>query len=218
MTEGWPDDGLTSAADVPSVVRHRAGPGDDPDRYELLGEADGADEAWHALDHRAPAGEALLTLVALRPGEGGERDAAVEELWRERARGLTRVRHAGLAGLVHTFSGAAPHAPGRAATAGPPWRYAVREQAAGRSVADWLRDDPGAGVQERFAVLAVTAGILHELHRGTDDVPPVVHGDITPRTVRLSGFWPSDGVRLAGASLGGLRSGPSGRPAASPYT
>ena len=239
-TEGWPEDRLTSA-DVPSVVRHHAGPADDPDRYELLGEADGADEAWHVLDHRAE-GAGLFTLAALRPvdpaddlevvhhdgtddGTGGaETDedrppvASPEELWRERAAGLARVRHARLAGVLTTFAGAAPHAPGQADAEGRAWNYAVLEQASGRSVADWLRDDPGAAVEERFTVLATAAGVLQELHRGSEDAPPLVHGDITPRTVRLGGFWPADGVRLAGASLGGLRSGPLAASTSSPYT
>ncbi|WP_432548917.1 serine/threonine-protein kinase [Kineococcus auxinigenes] len=222
MTEGWPDDRLTSASDVPAVLRHRAGPPGDADRYELLGQADGVDEAWHVLDHRAPSGEALFTLVALRPRAGagaaaGGGDpaagavaadpAAVESTWRERATGLVRVRHECLAAVLSTFTGPAPHPPGRAAGAEGTWDYAVLEQAPGRSVADWLHDDPGAGVEERFAVLATTARILQELHRGTDHSPPLVHGDITPRTVRLGGFFPGDGVRLAGPSLGGLRHG-----------
>ncbi len=114
-TEGWPDDRLTSS-DVPSLVRHHAGPVEDPDRYELLGEAEGADEAWHVLDHRAQAGEALFTLAALRPravedlevrhapdrdedgAEAVSEEVSPEELWRERAAGLARVRHARLAG------------------------------------------------------------------------------------------------------------------------
>ncbi|MCI3926396.1 hypothetical protein MO973_40055 [Paenibacillus sp. TRM 82003] len=229
MTEGWPDDRLTSASDVPSVVRHRAGPPGDPDRYELLGEADGPDEAWHVLDHRAAAGEALFTLVALRPpvaaaatagadgpeGEDGGAPppdpAAVERTWRERAAGLARVRHERLAAVLSTFTGPAPHPPGRVAGAEDGWNYAVVEQAPGRSVADWLRDDPGAGVEERFAVLAAAAGVLQELHRGTDHSPPLVHGALTPRTVRLGGFFPGDGVRLAGAGLGGLRADGSAR-------
>ncbi len=136
-------------------------------------------------------------------------------MWRERAAGLARVRHARLAGVVDTFSGPAPHAPGQAPAGGADWNYAVLEQAAGRSVADWLRDDPGAGVEERFTVLATAASVLSELHRGSEDAPPLVHGDITPRSVRLGGFWPADGVRLAGASLGGLRHGPLQR---SPHT
>ncbi|WP_432512799.1 serine/threonine-protein kinase [Kineococcus sp. SYSU DK001] len=212
-TEGWPDDRLTSS-DVPSLVRHHAGPADDPDRYELLGEADGADEAWHVLDHRAATGEALFTLAALRPAavddlevlhadEQGEASSR-RQTWRERAAGLARVRHPRLAGVVGTFRGPAPHRPGQAA-AGPEWDYAVLEQAAGRSVADWLRDDPGADVDERFTVLATAASVLAELHRGSEDAPPLVHGDITPRSLRLGGFWPTDGVRLAGASLGGRR-------------
>ncbi|WP_380172459.1 hypothetical protein ACFEMC_00255 [Kineococcus sp. DHX-1] len=232
-TEGWPDDRLTSP-DVPSLVRHHAGPVEDPDRYELLGEAEGADEAWHVLDHRAQAGEALFTLAALRPravddlevrhapdpededgAEAVSEEVSPEELWRERAAGLARVRHARLAGVVDTFSGPAPHPPGQASTGGADWSYAVLEQAAGRSVADWLRDDPGAGVEERFTVLATAASVLSELHRGSEDAPPLVHGDITPRSVRLGGFWPADGVRLAGASLGGLRHGPLQR---SPHT
>ncbi|MEZ0493816.1 hypothetical protein AB2L28_16375 [Kineococcus sp. TBRC 1896] len=230
-TEGWPDDRLTSS-DAPSLVRHHAGPGADPDRYELLGEADGTDEAWHVLDHRAAAGEALFTLAALRPRdvadlevrhepEDGHEPAdgpSAEQLWRERAAGLARVRHARLAGVVATFSGPAPHPPGGAADDGPEWNYAVLEQAAGRSVADWLRDDPGAGVEERFTVLATAASVLSELHRGSEDAPPLVHGDITPRSVRLGGFWPADGVRLAGASLGGLRRGPLRHSPDSPYT
>jgi hypothetical protein len=240
-TEGWPDDRLTSS-DAPSVVRHHAGPADDPDRYELLGEAEGADEAWHVIDHRAATGEALFTLAALRPADdlqvrpdgdlqvrhdaeptgerAGERGEATppEALWRERAAGLARVRHARLAGLVSTFTGPAPHVPGRADPRAPAWHYAVLEQAAGRSVADWLRDDPGAGVEERFTVLATAAGVLQELHRGSEDAPPVVHGDITPRSVRLGGFWPADGVRLSGASLGGLRRGPVRRRDSGVYT
>ena len=226
-TEGWPDDRLTSS-DAPSLVRHHAGPAADPDRYELLGEAEGADEAWHVLDHRAAAGEALFTLAALRPAETDDlrvvRDdppgarTPPEVLWRERASGLARVRHARLAGLVATFTGPAPHPPGRADPRTREWHYAVLEQAAGRSVADWLRDDPGAGVEERFTVLATAAGVVQELHRGSEDVPPVVHGDITPRSVRLGGFWPADGVRLSGASLGGLRRGPLQRRADSVYT
>ncbi|WP_432533841.1 serine/threonine-protein kinase [Kineococcus arenarius] len=217
MTEGWPDDGLTPAFDASSVLRHRAGPPGDADRYELLVEAQSADEAWHVLDHRAPAGEALFTLVALRPGagvdaaagEGGPAadPAAVERTWRERAAGLVRVRHECLAAVLSTFTGPAPHPPGRAAVAEGGWDYAVLEQAPGRSVADWLHDDPGAGVEERFAVLATAAGVLDELHRGTEHSPPLVHGDITPRTVHLGGFFPGDGVRLAGPSLGGPRRG-----------
>ncbi|WP_432505230.1 serine/threonine-protein kinase [Kineococcus arenarius] len=209
MTEGWPDDRLTSASDVPSVLRHRAGPPGDLDRYELLGRADSVEEAWHVLDHRAPSGEALFTLVVLRPAEpaaepepGAE---AAQQLWRERAAGLSRVRHERVAAVVGTFSGPAPHAPGHAAADGPRWDYAVLEQAPGRSVADWLHDDPGAGVEERFAVLAATAGVLQELHRGTENSPPLVHGDITPRTVRLGGFFPGDGVRLAAPGLAGRR-------------
>ncbi|PRY10816.1 hypothetical protein [Kineococcus rhizosphaerae] len=221
-TEGWPDDRLTSS-DVPSLVRHHAGPADDPDRFELLGEADSADEAWHVLDHRAATGEALFTLAALRPAADGlevlhddaddagdDAGAGVppEVLWRERAAGLARVRHPRLAGVVGTFRGPAPHRPGHVDRTGGEWDYAVLEQAAGRSVADWLRDDPGAGVQDRFAVLATAAGVLTDLHRGSEDAPPLVHGDITPRSVRLGGFWPADGVRLSGASLGGPRRGP----------
>lgn len=226
-TEGWPNEGLTSS-DVPSLVRHHAGTVEDPDRYELLGEAEGADEAWHVLDHRAATGEALFTLAALRPtavedlevlhaDEHGE-PVAPDVLWRERAAGLARVKHARLAGVVATFSGPAPHLPGKADVDGRAWSYAVLEQAAGRSVADWLRDDPGAGVEERFTVLATAASVLQELHRGSEDAPPLVHGDITPRSVRLGGFWPADGVRLAGASLGGLRHGPVQQRAASVYT
>jgi hypothetical protein len=226
-TEGWPDDRLTSS-DAPSLVRHHAGPADDPDRYELLGEAEGADEAWHVIDHRAATGEALFTLAALRPtgtdglevvhtGEDGA-PTPPEVLWRERAAGLARVRHARLAGVVSTFAGPAPHAPGQAELQSPQWNYAVLEQAAGRSVADWLRDDPGASIEERFTVLATAASVLQELHRGSEDAPPVVHGDITPRSVRLGGFWPADGVRLAGASLGGLRHGPVQQRSTGVYT
>ncbi|WP_432565147.1 serine/threonine-protein kinase [Kineococcus sp. SYSU DK003] len=240
-TEGWPDDRLTSS-DVPSLVRFHAGPADDPDRFELLGEADGADEAWHVLDHRAATGEALFTLAALRPAAVGdlevvhhhhgnadddtdghaggslEEPTPPEVLWRERAAGLARVRHARLAGIVDTFVGPAPHRPGQAEPADGAWHYAVLEQAAGRSVADWLRDDPGATVEERFTVLATAASVLQELHRGSEDAPPLVHGDITPRSVRLGGFWPADGVRLAGASLGGLRRGPVQQRSATVYT
>ncbi len=230
-TEGWPDDRLTSS-DAPSLVRHHAGPADDPDRYELLGEAEGADEAWHVIDHRAATGEALFTLAALRPtvtdglevvheGDDNGDDVVTtppEVLWRERAAGLARVRHARLAGVVSTFAGPAPHRPGRADPDAREWNYAVLEQAAGRSVADWLRDDPGASVEERFTVLATAAGVLQELHRGSEDAPPVVHGDITPRSVRLGGFWPADGVRLSGASLGGLRRGPVAQRSVGAYT
>lgn len=222
MTEGWPDDRVTGAADVPSIVRHCAGPVGDEDRYEILGPADGPDEGWHVLDRDAGAGDALFTLVTLRPtpraGQDAEGHQAEQEMWRERAAGLTRVRHERLAGVVTTFRGPGPHAPGRAVADDEPWSYAVLEQASGRSVADWLRDDPGAPVQERLTVLATAAGVLQELHRGSDHVPPLVHGDISPRTVRLGGFWPSDGVRLAGASLGGLRRGPLHGDPASPYT
>jgi len=221
-TEGWPDDRVTGASDLPSVVRHCAGPAGDADRYEILGPAEGTDEGWHVLDRDAGAGDALFTLVTLRPapraGQDVEEHLAEQEMWRERAAGLTRVRHARLAGVVTTFRGPAPHAPGTAEADGPLWSYAVLEQASGRSVGDWLRDDPGAPVLERMTVLSTAAAVLQELHRGSDHVPPLVHGDISPRTVRLGGFWPTDGVRLAGASLGGLRRGPLHGDPASPYT
>ncbi|NAZ82566.1 hypothetical protein GTR02_12115, partial [Kineococcus sp. R8] len=221
-TEGWPEDRVTGAADVPSIVRHCAGPVGDEDRYEILGRADGSDEGWHVLDRDAGAGDALFTLVTLRPqpraGQDVDDHLAEQEMWRERAAGLTRVKHARLAGVVTTFRGPAPHKPGTARSDEAPWSYAVLEQASGRSVADWLRDDPGAPVEERLTVLATAAGVLQELHRGSDSVPPLVHGDISPRTVRLGGFWPADGVRLAGASLSGLRRGPLHGDPASPYT
>ncbi|MFB9376056.1 hypothetical protein ACFFKU_00650 [Kineococcus gynurae] len=253
--EGWPDDGLTAAADVPEVVRHRVGPPEDPDRYEVLGDVDNGGESWHVLDHRADAGAAvLLTLAALRPFATHDEDASGSEVppgdeiptptdsvgdlevvrtprededgavapvsvadrrrwWQQRAAGLAKVHHPRLAGLRHTFAGPAPHVPEGADLDGPEWDYAVLEQAAGRSVADWLRDDPGAAMDERFAILAAAAAVLEDLHRGSDTAPPLVHGDITPRTLRLGGFWPADGVRLAAGSLGGRP-----RPGALPYT
>ncbi|PPK98215.1 hypothetical protein CLV92_102368 [Kineococcus xinjiangensis] len=216
-TEDWSDDRLT-AAHVPEVVRHCAGPDDDPDRYEILGALDAAvDELWHVLDRRAPVGEALRVLAAQRPAEllityhGGSaergRDAAADPAvaWRRRAAEVARVHHPRLAGVRAVFTGAPPHVPGSAPTVEEPgdrWGYVVLERVPGRSLAEWIRDEPDAGLPERLAVLSAVAGVLDELHGGDVGRPPVVHGAVTPRSVRLAGASPAEGVLLAAPALG----------------
>jgi len=156
------------------------GPVDDPDRYELHvvvgGGAEG--QVWRAT-RRLTDGPLDVAVKVLSPTAGFD-PVGDRERWEAQVARLRSFRHPGIVAFQEGFVGAPPHEAGQA-QASDLQAYLVMSFVDGPSLADWLRANPGVGVEQRLAVLATAAGALDELHaRG------FVHSDVKPDNIRIA--------------------------------
>lgn len=164
----------------------RAGPYDDPDRYELLQMCSrgGEGELWRAaisID-----GVSLPVAVKVINETNIDRLEDWSRRWRQQAEILKTLDHPSLVKVRDTFEGPLPHAAG---VADPSSRslFLVMNWVNGESLVEWTTHHPNRDVLDSVRIIARTATAVDYLHSGTSTGKAVLHRDIKPANVLVDG-------------------------------
>jgi serine/threonine protein kinase len=168
-----------------------AGPVDDPDRYELLGDGiSGGEGTTYKARYHGEAGEPLVVAIKHLHPPPGESPAWPKPddwaRWRDQLQIIHQVRNDHLVRVRTIFAGAPPHLRGAAQPASGDARfetpYVVMDWIPGRRLDRLIRaslDTISAG--RRIAWIDHLAGAISALHSATRTAGnPLVHRDIKP--------------------------------------
>lgn len=171
----------------PSPSPWCAGPPEDPDRYELVGEGVSGGEGvlWRAHYRGRLSAPLVVAVKMLRPPPGagpGWPTPTDRRRWQDQAALLRHLDIDHMVRLYEVFAGVAPHRPGETGEA-PLVAYAVMEWVEGPTLADLVRGVPAtrATVLVRLRYVADVAKAVSALHSRTrTGGNPSLHRDVKP--------------------------------------
>jgi serine/threonine protein kinase len=165
-----------------------AGPADDPDRYELIGEgiSGGEGTTWRARYHGRLQAPLPLAVKQLRPPVEADPDwpsAADRRRWQDQAALLRHLRLDHVVGVYEVFFGPPPHEAGKGQSEPALAAYLVMEWVEGPTLRELCRGRAAsrATVEDRLKYVAQAATALTELSSNTRSAGnPSLHRDVKP--------------------------------------
>jgi serine/threonine protein kinase len=170
----------------PESAGLRAGPYDDPDRYELLDmrTRGGEGELWRGA--LSIEGVPLPVAVKVINQSNAEHLDDWSKRWKQQTEILRTLDHPGLVKVREAFEGPLPHKPG---AADPKSRslYLVMNWVNGESLVEWVAHNRDRDLLDSVRVIARIAAAVDYLHSGTSTGRSVFHRDIKPANVLIDG-------------------------------
>ncbi len=181
---GAPVPGADLGGSAPQGLR--AGPYDDPDRYELneLRSRGGEGELWRST--LSIDGVPLPVAVKVINEANNERIDDWSRRWNQQAEILRTLDHPSLVKVRDTFEGPLPHPQGGA---DPSSRslFLVMNWVKGDSLVEWVARNPERDLLDSTRVIARIAAAVDYLHSGASTGKAVLHRDIKPANVLIDG-------------------------------
>lgn len=164
----------------------RAGPYDDPDRYELqqMCSRGGEGELWRA----AISVDGVRLPVAVKVINETNIDHLDDwsHRWKQQAEILKTLDHPSLVKVRDTFEGPLPHAAGAVDPASRSL-FLVMNWVNGESLVEWAAHHPDRDVLDSVRIIARIATAVDYLHSGSSTGKSVLHRDIKPANVLVDG-------------------------------
>ncbi|HEX9991443.1 MAG TPA: serine/threonine-protein kinase, partial [Acidimicrobiales bacterium] len=164
----------------------RAGPFDDPDRYELMEvrSRGGEGELWRGAV-RVDGVAFPVAVKVIHERHLGE-IAQWRQRWRQQAEVVRSLDHPALVKVREVFDGPVPHGPG-AADPRQPTLYLVMNWVAGATLGEWVSRSPDRDLLDVVRIVAKVAAAVDYLHSGSVAGYPILHRDIKPANVIVNG-------------------------------